>query len=168
MKTKRFIIVSLIGLLLISFGFMTKKSQTRVIFRALSETSTVAILPVSSEDYANLMGEKLSENLEYNESFYFLMKISNDNNNPLMEGLVSKEEFGSRVNYLSNDIAKDLSIIQGVDTIPCSMAHWERTYDLRKDITLNLMFRKKNNTTASKLIWNDQLISGLPVKFKLD
>lgn len=150
--------------------FTGASSENKVYMKEVIDGINVGLIPISSSDYAERMGESIDSEGGYNDYEYFIMKIYEQDSsvNPIRKNLNSEQEFGDRINYLSSAITRDLSLIRGSDTVQCAISHWERTYDLRKDITLNLMFEREKGATSNKFIWNDRLFSGTPVKIKLN
>ncbi len=167
---KWLIIIVTAMVLFVLMAFIYKYNVSEPLTKVINDNLEISVLPVSSDKYAELMGAERKDYSEYGGSHYYFLRITNIGGvkNPILEELHSIDDFGSRVNYISNNLASDLSLIVGSDTLECSLAHWERTYNIRKDITVSLAFKKENNKRPKKLIWNDQLFTGIPLKFKLD
>ncbi len=153
-------------LLLMAFIYNSKKNRVATYLCNQFEAS---VLSIASDDYAKLMGADSDDFAQYDDYYYYILRLEQVGNkqSPIFKELHSVDAFGQRVNYLSNLISQDLSLITGKDTIKCALAHWERTYNIRKDITISLAFKKGDNGRPRKLIWNDQLFTGIPIKFKL-
>ncbi|BDS15411.1 hypothetical protein [Aureispira anguillae] len=58
-----------------------------------------------------------------------------------------------RLSYLSFAMQKDIKLIEGTDTLPCKLYHFERSYDLAAHRTFVLGFEQKEATkTANKTL----------------
>jgi len=110
----------------------------------------------------SLRGEVLTEEVvsertkEYQGSYYFNLKISED-----APAQKNTRQYYQSIEYLTSYIQKDLFIVQGSDTIPCSLHHYERTYGISPSQNILLVFDKKDEKEDfnGKLIFNDQFFS---------
>jgi hypothetical protein len=58
-----------------------------------------------------------------------------------------------RLNYLSFSMQNDIKLIEGKDTLPCKVFHFERSYDLSSSRTFVLAFeRTKSTNNQSKTL----------------
>lgn len=71
-----------------------------------------------------------------------------------------------RLNYLSFAMQKDIKLVEGMDTLPCVLYHFERSYDIAAYRTFVLAFEKKetNKTTDKTLILDLPYFKTGPVK----
>ena len=97
--------------------------------------------------------------------YYWTLKLSiNDKNLPnrgakawniLNYGVEDKQQEQERLMYFSYAMQRDLKLIEGKDTLPCALYHFERSYDLDKSRTFVLGFPKGNNPNADKTLLID-------------
>lgn len=67
--------------------------------------------------------------------------------------LSSAEEYDKRVNYFAFNMQNDIQLIEGNDTLPCSLFHFERAYDVTPSSIFILGFPiSKNNPAESKTL----------------
>ncbi len=73
----------------------------------------------------------------------------------------SKDQYYQRVQYFSSMINQDLEMVIGKDTIPCSIHHYERTYQLSPVVELMIGFEDKKpelNENIS-IIYDDKIFA---------
>lgn len=87
----------------------------------------------------------------------------------LSEGIGAEEEYYQRLQYYTSMVQDDITLIQGKDTLPCALAHFERNYGLSPENTLVLAFetpKQTNNTIADRtIVYNDQVLQTGPIQF---
>jgi len=109
---------------------------------------------------------------ELSEMQYFDLTIS------LVDGagellkyrLNSGQQYSERVNYFSFAMQKDIVLVDGKDTIPCELYHFERAYDVMPSGTFLLGFGKKNETLSSSktLVLYDRVFGKGTIKLTID
>jgi len=89
---------------------------------------------------------------ELREMQYFDLKISPTNGQPMTSYLASDQnEQQANLYYLSYEMQKDIKLIEGQDTLPCLLYHYERYYQLDKQTVITLAFpQKKGNSNFNK------------------
>jgi hypothetical protein len=98
--------------------------------------------------------------------FDFKMTLENYEGEFLKHKLNSPAQYDSRVKYLAFGIEKDISLVEGGDTIPCTICHFERAYDVAPEATLLLGFvSKKKYLKKKEFIFHDKLFGKGIVKF---
>jgi hypothetical protein len=106
---------------------------------------------------------------ELNEMQYYDLKIS------LKEGvgellkyrLNTAQEYTDRVNYFAFGMQKDIKMVEGNDTIPCELYHFERSFDASPNSTILLGFPVKSNSSSTEktlLVYDKTFNTGM-VKF---
>jgi hypothetical protein len=75
--------------------------------------------------------------------------------NILNYGLTDKSQEQERLFYFSYAMQQDLQLIEGQDTLPCALYHFERSYDLSKSRTFVVGFPKGKDPTADKTLLLD-------------
>jgi hypothetical protein len=123
----------------------------------------VAFRPIDFMALSQLNGEKLTaKNFEVAKKGlvccrHFKIDVqTKDTSDVLMYKLRSKEEYYERIKYLSTDISSHLYLIEGTDTLPCTFAHYERTYKMKSSATVMAFFERKDpdlsETTPMKML----------------
>ena len=96
---------------------------------------------------------------------YYSLKLRRTSGEDLMTGaLNSEQEFYGRVDYFSSAMENDLRLVDGSDTLSCSLFHLERTYGISPYKTVLLAFPESDGASSDKhLIYNDQVLGTGPV-----
>lgn len=108
----------------------------------------------------DLTSENLDEFSEELEGIYqFNLKFSNSSrNNFLKDQYTNPEEYNTKSMYLSFDMSFDLELVHGLDTVGCSIYHYERTYGNTPYETVLIGFDLKTKATEDmQLIFNDRV-----------
>lgn len=115
-------------------------------------TFTLLYEPVEYKIVKDYRGKVLSkqtleeECLLYDSLQYFLLRIKNNNSEDVLKsGLTNEAEYYGRIQYLTSVVQQDLHIVEGSDTLPCVLSHFERDYNLSPYVTLVLGFRSNIN-----------------------
>ncbi len=83
--------------------------------------------------------------------------------------LQSPKEYESRINYFSFGMQKDIQLIEGGDTLPCLLFHFERVYNVAPYATFLLAFPLGKDTKADKtLVFFDHGFNNGIIKFFFD
>lgn len=75
---------------------------------------------------------------------YFTLKLSTVEGDITNYGVTNKAEQDERFNYLSFAMKRDIKLIDGKDTLPCQLFHFERAYDLVSYRSFVLAFEQSN------------------------
>jgi hypothetical protein len=107
---------------------------------------------------------------ELNGMQFYDLKISlNDNEGEILKaGLKSREDYDKRVKYFSFEMQQDIQLVDGTDTLPCTMYHYERAYDATPVTTILVGFQadaKNAAKTKTLLIYDRTFNKGL-LKFR--
>ena len=94
---------------------------------------------------------------------YFDLKIQliNGEGELLKHQLANKEAYENRVRYFAFEMQKDIQLVDGKDTLPCLLYHFERTYDVAPFCTILLGFNenKKNIHKPKTLLVYDKIFN---------
>jgi hypothetical protein len=117
----------------ISYWFMYKPLAYEAMMRATNDSGLVR-----SEYAANLNTLRNTQ--------YCLLKIkSTTGNNELLRFRLSgNEEYYRRLEYCSYNIQQDIKLIDGKDTLPCILHHYERAFGLAPEAVFTLVFEAKD------------------------
>jgi hypothetical protein len=103
------------------------------------------------------------ENLQY-----YNFKISSLRGTEMLStNIRSEEEYNARLYYFSALAQQDISLIDGSDTLPCLLYHFERNYGLGPYNNLVLAFRNTGKINNKTFVYNDQVLGTGPVKFSI-
>jgi hypothetical protein len=105
---------------------------------------------------------------ELNGMQYYNLRIEvKDGNGELLKyGVASASEYKQRVNYFSFGMQNDIKLVEGNDTLPCLLYHYERAYDVVPYGTFLLAFPlSKNSNSDRTLIFFDRGFNKGIIKF---
>ena len=110
---------------------------------------------------------------EFKGMDYFTLKLDVKNTplSVMKYGLQDEAQYQQRVQYFSFDMQRDIKLVSDNDTIPCSLYHFERSYDLGKHRNFVLGFAKSKTAEAAtdKMLVMDYTEFGLGIiKIKFD
>ena len=84
-------------------------------------------------------------------------------------GISEDHEYYSRLEYFSLGMQNDVSLIDGKDTLPCLMFHYERTYGIDPRACFVLAFDAGSRNPGKKtLMYNDRVFGAGPVMLSID
>jgi hypothetical protein len=85
---------------------------------------------------------------------YFNLKISlgGGQGELLKYNLSSREEYDGRVNYFAFGMQKDIELVDGSDTLPCLLYHYERIYDVAPSATFLLGFAPGKSSKSDRTL----------------
>lgn len=93
----------------------------------------------SEEEYRDIIKEK-------NQFHHFKLRFrTNESGVEFLKYNISRtSDHNFRLQYLISEISKDIYLISGNDTLPCSLHHFERTYKLTNYGDVTLLFERKS------------------------
>jgi len=119
-----------------------------------------------SEIADSVLAKKVNE---LSDMQYFDLKIvlKNEQGELLKHNLNSQDQYDKRVNYFSFNMQQDIQLVEGNDTIPCSLFHFERAYDVTPFSTFLLGFEKSSSSNQhdKTLIVYDKTFNKGLIKF---
>ena len=109
------------------------------------------------------------------ECFVFTIEDPDHSRELLKSGVESPEEYQERIEYCSFYIQNDLFLIDGTDTLPCRMSHFERTYGISPKAKFTLLFdsvkgsgkQKKSSTQDKTLVYFDRMFANGIIKMRI-
>ena len=109
-------------------------------------------------------------NLEKDDLQYFDLRIKVDHFNMefMKYNLPSSNDYGTRVSYYAFEFQKKIFLIDGKDTLPCVLYHFERTYDITPFGHFTLAFPPSKNKTqicAKTVFFPDEIFHKGIIKF---
>jgi len=119
---------------------------------------------VSASEYARKI-EELSD-LIY---FDLRIKIDHCNGEFLKYGVSSSEEYQDRVAYSAFAMQQDIRLVSGGDSIPCSLFHFERAFDVVPYGNFLMGFSADPATLKDlTFVFHDNLLQKGIIKFSVD
>ena len=94
---------------------------------------------------------------------YYTFTIKTESGQELMrEGISAENEYYERLDYIVSYMQNDISLIDGKDTLPCALFHYERNYNIAPQNNFVLGFEipkaEENTVTDKTLVFNDQIL----------
>jgi hypothetical protein len=128
-------------------GFKKEKTIDDLIFTAQYKPNEYIICmeeraPQLQDSLVKRKLEELSE-LQY---FDFKITLKAGEGELLKYKLSSSDEYNKRVNYFAFNMQNDIQLVEGNDTLPCSLFHFERAYDITPSSTFLLGFPVNKNS----------------------
>jgi len=110
--------------------------------------------------------QKQLKELEGSEYFDFSIGLSSGQGELLKYNVSSTNEYTSRLNYFAFDMQRDLKLLDGDDTLSCTLFHFERAYDVAPYSVFLVAFPKTKNTTSTKtFLYPDKIFGKGMIKF---
>jgi len=95
------------------------------------------------------------ESLKDLQYYNFKIAIKNFNQEILKYKLGSEQEYTDRVSYLAFGMQQDIRLVEGLDTLPCALFHFERNYGVAPNANFVLAFEKSK---SEKMIYSRTLM----------
>lgn len=116
-----------------------------------------------------------SLNSKYSDMVYFNFTIHQEGRQELTSAN-GESNYYQMLDYLSNQIQNDFYLIDGKDTIPCGLCHYERNFDLSSANVINVGFQSEKLRTGANhslsndlhLVYDDKLLSVGILHFHFD
>ena len=144
-----------------SNGLKVKKNISDYEFTLLYKPlDYVVVREMKSEELKKKLLDERKKELEGMQ--YYTLKIKSNTSNDLMKtGISSEDEYYQRLEYFMSPAQDDISLIDGRDTLPCLLYHFERNYGLAPFNNIVLGFAKTEDKKEQKdktLIYDDQVL----------
>lgn len=117
--------------------------------------------------YDSLLKRKMNE-LNGMQYYDFKIMLKDGEGELLKYQLSTQEEYNKRVNYFAFAMQNDIQLVEEKDTLPCSLFHFERAYDVIPSCTFLLGFEKKLSNKSKTLIVYDKIFKKGYIKFTFD
>jgi len=105
----------------------------------------IVYLEERTDKVADTLLKRKVKELEGMQYYDLKILLKNSQQELLKSGLSTREEYEKRVNYFSFHMQQDIQLVDGNDTLPCALYHFERAYDVTPVCTLLLGFRKSES-----------------------
>lgn len=93
--------------------------------------------------------------------FNFRVKSVEGQLSPVGSSAYSKQEYQHRLGYFTFDMQRDLYLLHGQDTFPCTLFQFVRSYDVAPYIDFALGFKKPPQTVIDQnitFVFDDQIL----------
>jgi hypothetical protein len=156
-----------------SHGLSVKKEFKDVEFQVLFKPAQYIV----AKELANggIAKQDVPQRLKDLEGMqYFTLRIkATDSDELLSANAVNEEQYNQRLEYFMDAIQSDISLIDGKDTLPCALSHYERTYGLAPYNNFVLAFSKpktkgNDNITSKIIVFNDKIMGTGKVMLKIE
>lgn len=112
---------------------------------------------VANEERSNVISKEVYQGrikeLEGLQYYTLKLGIMDENLNVTNYEVTNNAEQQERLSYLSFSMQRDIKLIDGKDTLPCKLFHFERSYDLSSTRTFVLAFDQlETNQNQSKTL----------------
>jgi hypothetical protein len=110
-----------------------------------------------------------SRKKELGEMLYFTLRITSKHSNELLNANIKNEnEYYQRLEYFMSYMQDDIYLVEGKDTISCSLYHYERNYGLAPYNNFVIGFNKLNAEIQDKIfIYEDKVLGTGKIIFKI-
>jgi hypothetical protein len=110
--------------------------------------------------------QKQLKELEGSDYFDFSIGLSSGQGELLKYNVSSTDEYTKRLNYFAFDMQRDLKLLDGNDTLNCTLFHFERAYDVAPYSVFLVAFPKTKNPHSEKtFIYPDKIYGKGMIKF---
>lgn len=129
----------------------------------------LASFKISKVQYDSL--QELYKGFEY---YTFSIEDTSFQDELIKSGLTSRGEYDQRLMYYSFEMQKDIQLISGTDTIPCSMLHYERTFNISPKANFMIGFpvvtktNKPEEIVSKTLVYEDKVFKTGIVKLRIE
>lgn len=149
-------------------GFLKSKSIGDIKYLALYKPLDYIIcLEEKSKTISDSIYKLKLKELEGFEYFDLRIQFNEDGGELLKKDIQTNEEYQNRLNYCAFLMQKDISLETDSETIPCTLFHFERAFDVSPQARFLLGFQKTNTKSGAykTLIFEDKLLNNGIIKF---
>ncbi len=131
-------------------------------------------------EYVTLLEQKMANTqsdsirrrtLELGDMQYYTFRITSKKDDEMLKtGVQSEEDYYGRLDYFISAIQDDIALVDGKDTLPCLLYHFERNYALAPYSNMVLGFKnivKKNIINNKTFIYDDAVLGTGPVQITI-
>ncbi len=99
--------------------------------------------------------------------FNFRIELKGGQGELLKYNLSSPQQYNARINYMAFEMQKDIFLVQGKDTLPPGLFHFERIYEVAPFATVMLAFdnKKFDPNNEFTVVYNDRLFNKGYIKY---
>ena len=160
-------------------GLRTSKSIGN--FNFTLQYKPIEYVVVKEEREPRLKKEVLKrrkEELKGMQYFTLKMESKDGRTEALKNGITEPNEYYSRLEYFTTWVNADIKLVEGKDTLPCVLSHFERNYGLAPFNNLVIAFDLEDEDSIlhastpgvekdKLIIFNDRVLGSGPLKFRI-
>lgn len=148
-------------------GLKKEKTIDDIRYTALYKPSKYVIC---EEERTNTLADSIvkrkTKELDGMQYYNLKIELKDGTGEFLKHGASSAADYKERVNYFAFAMQNDIKLVEGNDTLPCLLFHFERAYDVVPYGTFLLAFSlPKNSNTDRTLIFDDNGFNKGIIKF---
>jgi len=104
---------------------------------------------------------------------YYTLTLTSDRENDVLEHYNGESEtaYFQMLDYLENGIQDNIYLVEGKDTLPCILSHYERNFGLSSQNNVSLAFKStgpdKLASVDKVLVYDDQLFNTGIMQFRI-
>ncbi len=123
------------------------------------------------EDY-NFQADSVNKTIKQLEGMdYYTFRIESKVTNELANaGTASQDQYSAKLQYFAGEMQNDISLVDGKDTLPCSLFHYERNFGVSAHNNFILVFETgpQNKAANNKtLVFNDRVLGIGPLNLSI-
>lgn len=131
---------------------------------------------VAQEERTNTLSKELLQHRKKElgkDYLYYNFRIKNTKGqlSPVGSGAYSEGQYQRRLAYFTFDMQRDLHLLHGQDTLPCTLFQFVRSYDVAPYVEFALGFKKETQTVLNQditFVFEDPLLGIGTVKLLFD
>lgn len=153
-----------------SNGLKTEKRIGEYLFVLQYKPLEYLVLKTTKD--INITAARLEEEKkEIEELQYYTFQVgeAEGSSDGLTVGASESSEFYGRIQYFTSAVQRDFKLVEGKDTLPCVLHHFERTYGLTPYTSFVLGFPKSRKVSAEDktFIYEDKVIGSGTIKITI-
>ncbi len=151
-------------------GLLAKNEIGKYEFSALYKPIEYIVLMQTKNDL--ITKETIAEESKNFEGmqYYTFQIVSKDGKELMASNIQSEQQYYGRLEYFMSSMQDDISLVQGNDTLPCLLFHFERNYGMTPSANFVLGFDKPQNGMEYAdriLMYYDRILGCGPVKLSI-
>lgn len=139
-------------------GLRATKKIEKIEFQLQLTPSNYLVLKENLDSLNDFSESKLIASTKtYDELQYFKLRISIDefHDEIIKYNIRNDNEYEERVKYFSFYMQNNFKLIDGIDTLPCVMFNYERTFNLTPNSNFQIAFPSTLNKASKTLVYDD-------------
>jgi len=149
-------------------GFRKEKTIKDLTFSAqFKPYEYIVCLEEKQHELADSIVKKRVSELKDMQYYDLRISLNNAQSELLKHDLSSAQQYQERVNYFAFGMQRDIQLVEGTDTLPCAMYHFERSFDVSPVSVFLLGFPIRNGETPEDktLLVYDRIFNTGLIKF---
>ncbi len=149
-------------------GLLVKKQIGEIEYSIQYKPLDFVILQSNGKAVNKSEAQILKKEFDGMEYFTFRLKSLSEND-ALNMNSDNEGQYNLKLEHFINNVQDDFKLVDGQDTIPCSLCQYERDYGITPYQTFSLGFNKVRNSPHDlRLIYSDQVMGTGPVSITIE